>query len=144
MNWANKLLVAFIAFGVFIGILIYKSVTVKTELVTADYYNQELKYQDKINGIHNANALSPVSVAQDKDFLTIYLPQEMKDSDITGEAWFYCATDASKDRRINLNVVQNGEQVISKKDLAKGNMQLKLTWKAGDKNYYTEKNVTVN
>lgn len=144
MSWGNKLVVVFVIFIAMIGTLVYKSVMIKNDLVTSDYYSQELKYQDKINGANNANAISQVSVAQDNDFLTIYLPTELKGDNISGEAWFYCVTDAEKDRHIKLNIGDNGAQMISKKELAKGNMQLKLTWKVGDKDYYTEKNLLIN
>ncbi len=144
MSWGNKLVVVFVIFIAMIGTLVYKSVMIKNDLVTSDYYSQELKYQDKINGTNNANAISQVSVAQDNDFVTIYVPTELKGDNISGEAWFYCVTDADKDRHIKLNIGDNGAQMISKKELAKGNMQLKLTWKVGDKDYYTEKNLLIN
>lgn len=144
MNWGNRLLIAFILFIALIGTLVYKAINVKTELVATDYYSQELKYQDKINGINNANAISAVSIDQDNDKITINLPAEMKGDSVSGEAWFYCVTDAAKDRHIKLNIAADGAQIISKKELAKGNMQLKLTWKAGNKDYYTERNLLIN
>lgn len=144
MSWGNRILIAFILFVALIGTLVYKAVNVKTELVASDYYNQELKYQAKINGINNANAISAVSIDQDNDKVTISLPAEMKGDSISGEVWFYCVTDAAKDRHIKLNITADGVQIISKKELAKGNMQLKLSWKAGDKDYYTERNLLIN
>lgn len=144
MSWGNKLVVVFVIFIAMIGTLVYKSVMIKNDLVTSDYYSQELKYQDKINGSNNANAISQVSIVQNKEFVTIYLPTELIGNSISGEAWFYCVTDADKDRHIKLNVGDNGAQMISKKELAKGNMQIKLSWKVGDKDYYTEKNLLIN
>ena len=101
MSWGNKLVVVFVIFIAMIGTLVYKSIMVKNDLVASDYYTQELKYQDKINGTNNANAISQVSVAQDNDFVTIYLPSELKGNSITGEAWFYCVTDAQKTGTLN-------------------------------------------
>lgn len=144
MNWGNRLLIAFIAFGTMIGILVYKSVTMQYDLVSEDYYQQELKYQDKIDGVQNANMVSDVNILQDNNALTITLPSELKGTAITGEAWFYCVTDAHKDRRFMLQVNQNGEYIINKQQLVKGNMQLKLTWQADNKNYYTEKQISIN
>ena len=144
MNWGYRLLIVFIAFGTMIGILVYKSVTMQYDLVSEDYYQQELKYQDKIDGVKNANAITGISVIQDNDAVTIMLPPEHRGSSITGEVWFYCTTDANKDRHFNLNVDNNGAYVISKEQLVKGNMQLKLTWKYGEKGYYTEKEIFIN
>ncbi|MFZ8343681.1 FixH family protein, partial [Staphylococcus aureus] len=54
MNWGYKLLLAFISFALIIGILVYKSINTKYDLVSTEYYKDELRYQDKIDGSGNA------------------------------------------------------------------------------------------
>ncbi len=143
MNWGNKLVVVFIVFAAGIGTLVYKAMTTKFELVSKDYYSDELRYQDKIDGQKNAAAISHVQISQDAEALLIDLPTEMKGMAITGEAWFYCKTDAVKDRKIKLAIDANGRQVIMKKQLTKGPYELKLNWQAGTNKYYTEQNIIV-
>ena len=41
MNWGNKLLVAFIVFGLGMGYLAYRSMNTNFELVENDYYKQD-------------------------------------------------------------------------------------------------------
>ena len=144
MSWGNKLVVVFILFAILIGTLVYKAVNTKYELVSKDYYKDELRYQDKIDGKNNASKLSNVSVTQDADAVLIDLPSEMKGKKIDGEAWFYCKTDAQKDRKIALQVDTSGRQLILKSQLAKGAFELKLNWQSGGEKYYTEQNITVN
>lgn len=144
MNWGNKLVVVFILFALLIGVLVYKAMNTKYELVSKDYYSDELRYQDRIDGRNNAAGISSVSVSQDAEAVLINLPSEMKGKKIEGEAWFYCKTDAQKDRKITLLVDTSGRQVILKKELAKGSYELKLNWQLGEKKYYTERNITVN
>lgn len=144
MSWGNKLVVVFVLFALLIGTLVYKAMHTKYELVSKDYYTEELRYQDKIDGKNNAAKIGSVSVTQDAETVQIDLPAEMKGRKIAGEAWFYCKTDAQKDRKIALETDADGRQIILKKQLAKGVFELKLNWQAGDEKYYTEQNITVN
>jgi len=145
MNWGNKLVVVFILFGILMATLVYKAVNTKFELVSKDYYKDELRYQDRIDGRNNAALIGKVAVTQDAEVLTIGLPVEMKGVKVEGEAWFYCKTDAVRDRKIALAVDTSGKQLILKNQLAKGTTyELKLNWQAGDQKYYTEQIVNVN
>lgn len=144
MNWGNKLIVAFILFAGLIGTMVYKAMNTKFELVSKDYYKDELRYQDKIDGMANAAKLGNITVSQDADALRITLPGEMKGKKVEGEAWFYCKTDAVKDRKIALRVDENGIQQIMKNKLAKGSYELKLNWQTASDKYYTEQVVVVN
>lgn len=144
MSWGNKIVIVFMVFAGLMAILVYKAVNTKYELVSADYYKDELRYQDKIDGVNNANKISHIIVNQDETQLVLELPKEMKGIKTEGEIWLYCSSDATKDRKIALQVDEDGRQLIAKNKLAKGNYQLKLTYKSGGSNYYSEKNLTVN
>lgn len=145
MNWGNKLVVVFILFAILMATLVYKAVNTKFELVSKDYYKDELRYQDRIDGRNNAALIGKVAVTQDAEALTIGLPYEMKGVKVEGEAWFYCKTDAERDRKIALAVDTSGKQLILKSQLTKGTTyELKLNWQAGDQKYYTEQIVNVN
>jgi hypothetical protein len=144
MSWGNKLLIVFIAFAALIGTLVYKAVNTRFDLVTNDYYKDELHYQDQIDGIQNANALSDVTIFQDESTISVALPKEMKGKSVEGTAWFYCKTDAQRDRKFPLHLNEEAQQLIEKNKLLKNVYTLKLQWKADNKNYYIEKIVTVN
>lgn len=143
MNWGNKLIIVFILFACIIGTMVYKAINTKVELVSKDYYKDELRYQDRIDGRNNAEKIGKVAVTQDAESVAIALPAEMKGIVVTGEAWFYCQTDDVKDRKIPLQVDENGRQLILKKELVKGTYHLKLNWEAGSKPYYTEQKLII-
>lgn len=144
MNWGNKLMIVFLVFAGLMATLVYKAVNTKYELVSKDYYKDELRYQDKIDGVNNSNKIGNISVNQDESQLVVSLPKEMKGIATEGEIWLYCSSDESKDRKIALQVDEEGRQFIAKNTLRKGNYQLKLTYKSGGSNYYSEQNLTVN
>jgi hypothetical protein len=144
MNWGNKLLVTFIVFGAGMLFLVYRAVTTNFELVDKEYYKNELRYQEVIDGVNRANALSDVvTLAQTGSGLALQLPAEMKDQTITGTVHFYCDYDSKKDKKFALNTDASGGQLLDDKQITAGSYTAKISWKANDKEYYTEKPITV-
>lgn len=144
MTWGNKLLLAFVGFAALMSTLVYKCMNQKFELVSKDYYTDELRYQDKIDGMNNANKISTVELFQKEDAdVAIKLPKELKGLTVSGSAWFYCPTNSVNDRKIPVQVNEAGEMNVRRGLLAAANYQVKLTWQVGDDKYYTEKLVTV-
>lgn len=144
MNWGNKIAVVFIAFATLIGTLVYKCMNQNFELVSADYYNDELRYQEKIDGMNNANKLSNVELSQSTDEITIRLPKELDGLAVQGEAWFYCAPNSLHDRKIPVLVNESGIMKIAKSKLAKSPYLVKLSWQNGIEKYYNEQNIRIN
>lgn len=144
MSWGNKLVVVFILFATLIFTMVYKAMHTKYELVSKDYYKDELRYQEKIDGVINSNKLSMISILENDQQLIIDFPKEMKEQMNEGELWFYCSSDETKDRKIRLQADDSGRQVIQKNRMAKGNFQLKIYWKSGGKNYYHEQKLTIH
>jgi len=143
MNWGNKLIIVFILFAILMTVLVYKSVNTRYDLVSKDYYKDELRYQDKIDGMANAAKVSDVVVIQDSSNVIVDFPKELNGYKSTGEAWFYCSSDDSKDKKIPIQIDANGRQVFPKNKLSKSNYLLKLSWKIGDSFYFAEKKLTV-
>ena len=139
MSWGNKILIAILLFIGMMGYLVYRSLTTQYELVSPTYYNEELAYQQMIDGATRANKLSaPPSVVLEDSFLVIRFPEEMKGKPMKGYAHFYCPTDAAKDRKFPLQTDSSGLQKIRSSDLASGRYIVKLFWETGQLSYYSE------
>jgi hypothetical protein len=144
MNWGNRLLLVFIVFGIGMCYLVYRSMNTNYELVESDYYKQELRYQNVIDEHNQANTLSaPVSIVQKDGQVQLKFPEEVKSKSITGEAYFYCAYDSKKDKRIDLNADSLGLQTLIPGTIKAGTYTVKIKWASGDKSYYSEQNVSV-
>lgn len=145
MNWGKGILMVFVAFTVLIITLVYKSSKTKVDLVSKDYYEQELLYQHKIDGMKNANLLANnIEFSQDNNSVTLQMPDEMNGKGINGEIWFYYPPDATKDMKILLAVNGSGRQEIRKELLTKGSYTVKVSWESGAKKYYAARFLKVD
>lgn len=144
MNWGNKLLLVFIVFAAGMSFLVYRSVSTNYELVEKDYYKQELRYQQKIDGSIALNSLtSQVVLSQTETGIHLQLPGEMKDKKLSGEVWFYCAYDEKKDKKFTLQTDKNAFQSFALHEVQPGNYTVKINWGDGSRTYYSEKSLTV-
>ena len=138
MNWGHKITIVFVAFAVLIGTMVYKCTQQQYDLVSEDYYNQELKYQDKIDGSKLAATISPVTIAHTESDVIIKMPGELKGEAVEGEVWLYCASKASNDVKLPLNVGYDGMMHINKNKIAGSSYTAKITWSSDNKKYYKE------
>jgi hypothetical protein len=144
MNWGNKLFITFVVFGGGMTYLVYRSVTTNFELVDKEYYKNELRYQEVIDGVKRANALTGVVTLTSTDKgVGLQLPADMDDQKITGTVHFYCAYDAGKDKKFELNTDAAGAQLFNLNSITPGSYSVKITWNAGGEDYYTEKPITI-
>jgi hypothetical protein len=144
LNWGHKLILVFLAFGAGMSFLVYQSMHTRYDLVSKDYYKDELAYQQVIDATNRANQLTGnVIISQTGETLTLQLPAAMKHTVVTGDTWFYCATDAGKDRKIPLTMNEEAQQVINKKLFLPGNYTVKINWQSNGRQYYAQQTLTI-
>ena len=143
MSWGNKLVGVFIVFIALIGTLVYKSINSSFDLVSKDYYKDELRYQETIDAQKSAAQFSAIEVAQNNEAVTIQFPEEIKDKKVDGEIWFYSNADASKDIKFKIEVDNNGLMQIAKSQLIITKYTVKINWQIATTNYYSEKSILV-
>jgi hypothetical protein len=144
-NWGHKVTIGFLAFATMIIYLVVQSMHTHYDLVSKDYYKEELQYQQVIDGASRANQLtSQASITQTKDQLVMQLPKEMQQKTVTGSLLFYSADNAQKDKTIALQVNDNGIQTIDSRAFIPGNYTVKIKWESNSEQYYTELPVTIH
>ena len=142
MSWGNKLMLVFIAFAALITTLVYKAVNTKFELVSKDYYKDELRFQDQIDAAKNSAAIANVIFSQNESSVYIQFPPEFNTKKIDAKIWFYCKADGNRDKKFEINT-SSASVVINKKQIFKGNFEIKITWFANGKNFYNAESITV-
>jgi nitrogen fixation protein FixH len=144
MHWGHKIIIVFTLFAAGILTLVTKSMRTKIDLVTPDYYGEELKYQQVIDGRKQALSLSsPVKISQSAHTVTLAFPAEMQDIPLTGSVLFYRASNSAQDLSLPLQN-QKGLLMLDKNRLQKGSYRIQLQWQANGKKYFQENAMMVN
>ena len=138
LSWGYKIMFVYIVFVAGMVFLVFKASSQKFDLVTKDYYDQELKYQQVIDQAANTSKLStPVSIERKEGELMISFPDEMKNKKKLIDFHLYYAADAKRDFRKSFELNEN----VSTQALPvgmKGMYELKLSWEAEGVKYYFE------
>ena len=131
----------YIAFVAGMGFLVFKASTQEFDLVTKDYYEQELKYQQVIDQSANASKLSmPLNIEKKEAELKISFPDEMKNKKKLVDFYLYYAADAKKDFRRSFELNEN-ELAQALPVGMTGMYELKLTWETEGVKYYHEQKI---
>lgn len=138
LSWGHKIMFVYVGFVAGMGVLVFKASSQKFDLVTKDYYEQELKYQQVIDQAANTSRLSaPITIVRNLGDLKISFPDEMKDKKKLVDFYLYYAADAKKDFRRSFELNEN-EITQALPVGMKGMYELKLTWEANGVKYYFE------
>jgi len=139
LSWGYKIMFVYIVFVAGMVFLVFKASSQKFDLVTKDYYDQELKYQQVIDQAANTSKLStPVSIERKEGELMISFPDEMKNKKKLVDFHLYYAADAKKDFRKSFELNEN-ESTQALPVGMKGMYELKLLWETDGVKYYFEK-----
>jgi nitrogen fixation protein FixH len=119
--------------------------TKSTELVSSNYYEKEIKYQDQIDKIKRTSELSEqVTIENTGSFILIRFPKTYNLKDINGSILFYRPSDEGKDFKIILEPDTNGEQKIVTNKFVKGIWKVQINWKMNAIEYYNESVIRID
>ena len=132
MNWGTGIVIAMISFIVFILTFVYRSVAVddyQHELVSEDYYKDELLYQQEIDKMNKASELEAnLSLRRISEGLVVYFPAELDASKISGTVRLQRPSNKNLD--IELAIDLDGNELLIPEDrLVSGKYQVIIDWK---------------
>lgn len=144
MNWGYKILIVYLVFIVGIVFMVFKSSSQKVDLVTIDYYDKELVYQQKIDAMKNADHLSDtIKYELLHNGLSIVFPKDFSGKTVVGNALLYCPSDENKDVTQNFSIKDT--PVLLPVDMTnKREYELQLSWQSNGTSYYFEKKLLIN
>lgn len=138
MNWGTGVVIAMISFIVFILTFVYRSVVVdeyQHELVSEDYYKDELLYQEEIDKMTKARELGvDLSIARTADGLVLTFPAEFDAKDISGTIRLQRPSNKKLDYELEIDLVDN-VLLIPDEHLVSGKYQVIVDWKHDSSEY---------
>jgi hypothetical protein len=137
MNWGKSIILAFILFAVFIAVLVTVCMRQDVSLVTKNYYQEELKYQDQIERMANTARLTnkPVISASVQHGLTLSFDQLPNIE--TGELKLFCPANAASDKTFTVKATPETTQVFGS-NLPQGMYRARMTWRMQGREFYLE------
>lgn len=136
MNWGYKIAIFYTAFAVFIIALVVISFNQKFDLVTEDYYDKELKFQEQIDKQNLVNTTNKQVVwKHEGKSLNLVFPATDK---VSGEIKLFRPSDAAKDFKVAIAPDSSGNQVIDLTAASSGKYLLQIDWSENGKAYFQE------
>ena len=144
INWGTGIVLAFVGF---ISFILYFVINMNTndkydhDLVTEDYYKQELEFQTEIDKENNARSLeSNLSWKKTPNGILILFPETLKAKEITGKVFLYRPSNKQFDFETTISL-SNHYLLIPDKSLLDGRWNIKVDWQYNGKSYLYKKQI---
>jgi hypothetical protein len=118
----------------------------KADLVSKDYYEQELRFQGQIDRAERTRReASQAAVAYDAadQHITVSLPPGQARGKLSGNIELYRPSAAGLDRAVKLEPDANGVQRLDASNLAPGLWKVRVSWTVEKQDYYLEQKVVL-
>lgn len=132
INWGTGIVLAFIGF---ISFIMYFIITMNVDdrydhdLVTEDYYAEELAYQNDIDKLENAKNLSEnITYKHLEEGLYIYFPSNIDFYQVTGHVFLYRPSNKQLDFETPISL-SKPYLLIPDKRLVGGRWNITIDWK---------------
>ncbi len=143
--WPIAITGFFVVAILFIVTFIAFAMRQREDLVSADYYEREVRYQSRLDSMNRSQALAAQTVVTfepAQQVIVITLPPAQTQG-ATGNIHLYRPSDARLDRNVPLALDAAGIQRLDAKDLRDGLWKVRLKWNVGGKEYFVDQPVIV-
>ncbi len=144
-NWGTGIVLSFVAFIIFILYFVYLASTdnkADHDLVTKEYYKEELNYQKEIDAGNNAQPYATaIKMEKTSEGLKIILPEDFPFEGIKGTVSLYRPSNKQLDFDLPVSL-SNTHLLIPDKRLLDGRWDIKISWTSGNKDYLIKKSIT--
>ena len=143
--WPYAIIVAIVLFMAYIAMFVYKAMQQDVDLVSKDYYEQEIKYQDQIEKVKRTQALGDVMLdyKADAGAILLQMPATYKAKNLTGTITLFRPSDDKMDRELPLQLGRDQSQLLETNDLESGVWKVRVNFSDGEESYYTEKTIQI-
>jgi hypothetical protein len=143
ISWGTGIVIGIIIFVVFSVTMTVIFMTQDVSLVSDNYYEKSLVYQEEIDKQSRTKSLDEqIKINFNGEVISVLFPSDYLGEKISGEIYFYRPSNPDLDFNLPLKLVE-GNQNIPVERLAKGFWRLKLNWIMDGNGYYNERAITI-
>jgi len=140
--WPYAIIATFVLFAGYIGFMVQQAMRTTVDLVSPNYYQQELAYQQRMETVARTAALpAPVQLRHDAATrrLTLHLPAALASQPVQGQIHFFRPSNQQLD--FSLPLQAEAEQTFSTRQMQPGYWRIRLDFTAGEQAYFVERNI---
>jgi nitrogen fixation protein FixH len=143
--WPYAIVIGLVSFMGYIVYFVIQAMSLDVDLVSKDYYAQEIAYQDQIDRVRRTQALGDVMVNYNAEAGTILLqlPATYSDKKINGTITLFRPSDDKLDKQLPMALGRDYSQLIEVEDLEKGLWKVRVNFSDGEEAYYSEKTIQI-
>ncbi|MGC1632048.1 MAG: FixH family protein [Gelidibacter sp.] len=144
INWGTGIVLAFIGFISFIMYFVIAMSTnkkIESDLVTENYYGQELEFENDLTKQKNAQKLKEnITWQQAQEGLILTFPTDMNPSEISGKVFLYRPSNKQLDFESSISLSEHN-LLIPDKRLLDGRWNIKVDWQYKGNSYVYKKEI---
>jgi nitrogen fixation protein FixH len=144
--WPMGIILTFVLFISGTISLVVLACSQKLDLVSADYYEQEIKFQNRVDQLDRAGRLATqasVAYEQATHRIRISLPPDTSGQIATGSIHLYRPSAAGLDRHLTLEVDSRGVQFLDAATLRSGLWKVRVSWKVEKQEYFLDQSIVI-
>ena len=144
ISWGTGIVIGIIIFIILSVTMTIIFMTQDVSLVSDNYYEKSLVYQDEIDKQSRTKSLNEeVEINFNGEMISVLFPSDYSTKKMTGEIYFYRPSDQRMDFKIPLQLSETGRQIIPTQNIEKGFWRMKLNWEMDGNEYYNEKAIII-
>jgi nitrogen fixation protein FixH len=140
--WPYGIILFFVLLLCAMGGVVAICVTHRETMVSENYYEQELKFQDQIDSAVRAQKSGAhIDVDAGAGKLVVAVPATQLADKFSGAIQFYRPSSPDLDRELSFAPQANGSQTVDVSKFATGLWQIRVKWTAAGQSYYLEQKI---
>lgn len=143
--WPIAIIVFFVVFATFLATFVVWALGQKQDLVTENYYEQEVRYQEQLDRLNRTQAQSEqttVTFDATRNCIVINLPAAQA-AGASGKIQLYRPSNAKLDHEVPLAINAGGMQTLDAKAMAAGLWKVRIQWRVNGQEYFLDQAVVV-
>jgi len=144
--WPYAIITVFLLFGSYIGYMVSQTMRTNVDLVSPNYYQQELAYQQRMDSQARTAALpSAVTIEYQtaEQQLRLQLPATLRGQQLEGQIHFFRPSDLQLDFALPLQPDSDLSQRISTQKMDSGFWRVRVDFAADGQSYFVEQDLTL-
>jgi hypothetical protein len=143
-NWGTGIFISIVLFMTISVILAVIFMNQRVDLVTNNYYEKTLTYQNQIDTYkRTAELKEKVSFNYAGNLINLSFPGSFLQQVKNGKLYFYRPSDSRKDFTVPIRLNKVGSQSVNTTKIEKGYWKVEIQWTMNNEDYKIEESVLI-